>query len=117
MSLFSNGTIKNLLGSEVASKSMRGALGLVKEGAVYGMNNQFSHVLPYMKQGGHGMWGAAKHYFSAADKVGKPDRWKSIAARGAVGLAGVDVSSRLLGGGGAYKDRYGRTNVAGLPFI
>ncbi len=72
----------------------------------------------------HGRWmGAgtmaqsAQHWITATDHVGSADRWKNIAARAGVTMAGIGVAGRLVSGGSLTHDREGRFNVAGLPFI
>ena len=61
---------------------------------------------------------ALKEGFASTEKgaltVGE-DNWH--AGKIAGGVAGLGIGYRFLSGGGAYRDKNGNTDIAGLPFV
>lgn len=114
--------------SELASGGLRRVMG--SNGAINpieGLTNMAnrmagSNARPFMERGLHGMardmvqngtgiGAAAKNAFTKAD--GTSVAWGTVAGS----YIGASVGYRALSGGGAYRDKNGNTNLAGIPFV
>lgn len=105
---------KGMNTKEVSSRLI--ANKLVKNSAGYKMGNAAA-------SGIRGTFRSAKHGNTAksalqAGFTKKVDGKSQIAYGKVAGAAfGVGVAGRVAGGGGLYRDRYGRVNAPGIPFI
>ena len=77
------------------------------------------------EKGTYGNFGSAlKEGFSAekgdwtAITMGEGDEAWNLSGKKVVGgLAGLGLGYRFLSGGGAYRDKNGNTDIAGIPFV
>ena len=53
--------------------------------------------------------------FALCEHHGKKIHWSGAKIAG--GVAGLGIGYRFLSGGGAYRDKNGNTDIAGLPFV
>ena len=85
-----------------------------KQGFSFGEfgNKYFGGITDTYKgtRAGDGFWNSLESAHKNADGT---MRWDRIAGT----YAAVALGSRVLSGGGVYKDKYGNTNLPGIPFI
>ena len=72
-----------------------------------------NHWNTSLKDALHKGFGGTKGEMLSFDLGGKTWSGKKIAG----GLAGLGIGYRFVSGGGAYRDKNGDTDIAGIPFI